>query len=78
MDDIVAYALILLHMVNGVEVAINPAQITSLQVTTQAGRGTSNTLVHKDARCVVWLGSGRFYSVVEECSAIRQMIETTP
>ena len=74
----IAYALILLHMVNGVEIAVNPAQITSLQVTTQAGRGTSNTLVHKDARCVVWLSSGKFYAVIEECSTIQKVIETTP
>ena len=74
----IAYALILLHMVNGVEVAINPAQITSLQTTTDAAKGMPNTLVHKDARCVVWLSSGKFYSVVEECSAIQKIIETTP
>ena len=74
----IAYALILLHMVNGVEVAINPAQITSLQTTTEAAKGMPNALVHKDARCVVWLSSGKFYAVVEECSAIQQIIETTP
>jgi uncharacterized protein YlzI (FlbEa/FlbD family) len=78
MNDLLAAALILLHTVDGYEVIVNPAHITSLHPSSEANRGPPNTLIAKGVRCVVGLSNGKFYSVVEECPAVRQMVESIP
>jgi len=64
--------LIVLHQVDGREVAINPAQVTSLHA---ALPGKPNKIVVPGARCLVGLVDGKFAAVLETCAAVRQLIE---
>jgi hypothetical protein len=63
-------ALIVLHAVDGQEVSVNPAQITTLH----AQRDEANKLVVHDVVCVVGLASGKFVSVAESCSVVRSRL----
>jgi hypothetical protein len=72
----VATYLIVLHSVDGYEVSINPAQITNLHPTRE-GRPVpkTNEIITPGVRCVVGLTDGKFFSVVEDCRAIRKQLE---
>ena len=61
---------IVLHMVDGMEVQINPKLITHLLSST----GENKTLV-EGVKCVVRLADGLFVSVVEDCNRVRELIE---
>lgn len=67
-----ALQLIVLHQVDGREVIINPAQITSLHA---ALPGKPNRVVVPGARCLVGLVDGKFAAVLETCAAVRALIE---
>jgi len=67
-----AIRLIVLHQADGREIAINPAQVTSLYA---ALPGRPNRLVAPGSRCVVGLVDGKFASVIETCAAVRKLIE---
>ena len=64
--------LIVLHQVDGREVVVNPAQITSLYA---ALPGRPNRLVAPGSRCVVMLTDGKHVGVIEPCAAVRRLIE---
>jgi hypothetical protein len=63
--------LIVLHSLGGHEVAINPAQVTSLH----AKADDQNRLLADEVTCVVGLTDGKFVSVTETCAAVRAKIE---
>ncbi|MEY9235417.1 hypothetical protein ABIF78_007740 [Bradyrhizobium japonicum] len=65
-------ALIVLHTVDGREVSIAPAMVTSLMA---ARDDKPNELFTESARCLVNLVDGKFITVAEKCSAVRQLIE---
>jgi hypothetical protein len=67
-----AIRLIVLHQADGREIAINPAQVTSLHA---ALPGRPNRLVAPSSRCVVMLADGKFASVIEPCAVVRKLIE---
>ena len=69
---IAAIQLIVLHQVDGREVVINPAQVTSLYA---ALPGRPNRLVAPGSRCVVMLTDGKHVGVIEPCAAVRRLIE---
>lgn len=75
MNDVVDVAFIVLSLLNGAPVMVNPRHITSLQTTSEALSGEPNPLVGRGARCVVVMTSGRRYAVAETCSAIQDKIE---
>jgi len=65
-------ALIVLHTVDGREVAINPAQVTHLQA---AKPGEPNRLFTEGARCQINLADGKFVTVRESCDVVRKLLE---
>lgn len=71
MDMLVVAALVLLHRVDGGEVMISPAQITSLH----AKSGGPNKLITGQAHCAVWLSDGRMVSVWETCARVQQLLD---
>jgi hypothetical protein len=66
--------LIVLHAIDGREVTIATKQITSL---TAAKDDKPNKVLAEPVRCVVNLVDGKFITVAETCSAVRQLIEET-
>ena len=64
--------LIILHNPLHREVQVNVAQITSLQQTREAGE--EGKIVTDQAQCVVSLTDGKYFSVLEECDAVRQLL----
>lgn len=67
-------ALIILHRVDGAEVTINPAAVTSLHATASSA-GRLNKLLDDKVQCAIGLIGGRLVSVRESCATVRQMIE---
>jgi hypothetical protein len=65
-----ALALTVLHRADGQEVAINPAQVTSLR----APAGPLNNLIPRGG-CIVGLTDGKFIAVIETCRNVQQMLE---
>lgn len=74
-DILLAFTLLVLHSVDGFEMFINPEQIIILRPTTEAARGTPNTLIAPGHACVIGLTDGKFVSVTEHCDVVRQLIE---
>lgn len=70
---LVRVVLIVLHNVDGGEIAINPEHVVALQHTSEAA-GKTNTLIASGHKCVVSLSNGKMVSVVEDCGMIRQAI----
>lgn len=66
-----ALALILLHRVDGGEVTVAAAHVTSLRATP----GSLNKLTPKDTRCLVGLSDGKFVAVLEACRDVRTLLE---
>jgi len=69
---LVAAKLIVLQTLDGYEVSVAADQITYLGA---AKDGTSNRLLTEAARCIVNLTDGRFITVTETCSSVRQRLE---
>ena len=69
---LVAAKLIVLHTVDGREVTIAPDQVTQL---TASKDGTPNKMLVEAGKCVIGLTDGRFVTVAERCSAVRQLLE---
>lgn len=63
-------ALVVLHRVDGGEIAINPAQVTSL-------RSVPGSLQRHLApsRCLVGLTDGKHAAVLEDCAEVRRLLE---
>lgn len=66
-------ALVILHRVDGGEVAVSPAHITSMH--SKAPAATQNKLVTQEARCIVWLADGKQLLVLEPCDTVKKLIE---
>jgi len=66
-----AISFVILHNIEGLEVAINPEQITSL---THARDTEGRKLLVDGVRCAVGLTNGKFISVVEECDEVQARI----
>ena len=62
--------LIVLHGSNGVEVAVNPAQVTSLRPRTSPQEG----LFAGGVECMISLADGKFVTVVETCDKVRELL----
>lgn len=72
----VAVTFVILHTLNGDEVAINPEQITSI---TRPHDGEGQKLLTDRVECAVGLSNGKFVSVLEECSEVlRRITEKMP
>ena len=68
-----ALILVVLHNVDGDEIAINVSQIAVLQHTKESQGGT-NKLISSGNKCVIGLTTGKFISVIEDCGTVRQAI----
>jgi hypothetical protein len=77
-EAIAATILIILHTGDGSEININPAQVTSLRKARPADHFPSSEKYFSDkVRCMVNLTDGKFLTVIEECEAIRKMLQET-
>jgi len=65
-------SLVLLHRVDGGEVAVSPSHITSMH--SRAPATGQNKLVTGEARCIVWLSDGKLLSVLEPCETVRKLL----
>lgn len=72
MDDLLFVALLVLHTLDGREVAINPAHVTSLS---GPRPGATQGMFVDGANCLVNLTDGKFVAVVETCNQIRALID---
>jgi len=66
-------ALVVLHTVDGREITVNPAQITTMREAHDAS--DPNRAFTKQVRCMINTADGKFVTVVEECEAIREMLK---
>lgn len=71
MLDLIAVAFILVHNLDGDEVAINIDQITSL---TRPSDNEGRKMLTDHVNCVIGMANGKFHSVEEECSSILRRI----
>jgi hypothetical protein len=67
-----ALQLIMLHRLDGGEVYVNPAEITTL-VQPRHGSDPGRTS-HPDARCLVHLSDHKFFAVIETCAEVRRLL----
>jgi len=65
--------LIVLHTLDGREIDVNPAQITSMREAKPDD--ASGKYFANGVRCMISAADGKFISVVETCAAVRQKIE---
>lgn len=63
--------LLILHMVDGRVVQINPAQVTQLIHPRVGG----NKQISEKVKCVIRLTDGSFASIAETCEAVQAMME---
>ncbi|SIO34980.1 hypothetical protein SAMN05443247_04271 [Bradyrhizobium erythrophlei] len=70
-SSLIVLHLVVLHTVDGHEVSINPALVTSLHA---AKKNQENQLLVNDVRCVVGLADGKFVSVAESCDVVRKLL----
>ncbi|MCP3475098.1 hypothetical protein NLM33_32770 [Bradyrhizobium sp. CCGUVB1N3] len=66
-------ALVVLHTVDGREIIVNPAQITTMREAHDAD--DPNRAFTEQVRCMINTADGKFVTVVEECEAIREMLK---
>jgi len=71
---IAAMSLVILHRVDGGEVAVSPSHITSMH--SRAPANPQNKLVTGEARCIVWLADGKLLSVLEPCETVKRLMDT--
>lgn len=64
--------LIMLHGIDGREVDVNVDEITSLQCKMP---GAENKAFHENVNAIVYLTDGKFVSVTETCTTIRDLIK---
>ena len=65
-------SLVVLHRIDGGEVAVSPAHITSMH--SKAPSSPQNKLVTGEVRCIVWLDDGKLLSVLEPCDRVKQLM----
>jgi len=66
-------AMIILHRVDGGEVAVSPSHITSMH--SKAPANAHNKLVTGEVRCIVWLSDGKLLSVLEPCETVKRLMD---
>ena len=66
-------SLVVLHRIDGGEVAVSPAHITSMH--SKALGGARDKLITGEARCIIWLSDGKLLSVLEPCQTVKQMMD---
>ena len=66
-------ALVVLHRIDGGEVVVAPAHITSMH--SKALGSARDKLVTPEARCIVWLTDGRQLSVLELCDTVKKLMD---
>jgi hypothetical protein len=71
---LVTVQIIVLHVPDGYEIRVNPAQIVTLRETSAAA-GHANRLIARGAHCVVGLTSTRFIAVTESCRDVQRLLE---
>lgn len=73
---IVVAAFIVLHLIDGRTVAINPEQVTRLS---EAREGTDEgKQLAEGVRCIVFLTDGKYVSVAETCKEVQHLMEKAP
>lgn len=72
---IAATVMIVLHSADGRELDINPAQVTSMREAGSADTPVSDKYFTPKVRCMIGLTDGKFITVIEECSAVRVMLQ---
>jgi len=73
MTPVAGMALVLLHRVDGGEVAVAPSHITSMH--SKAPTSPQNKLVTGEVRCIVWLSDGKLLSVLEPCETVKRLMD---
>lgn len=67
-----ALLLVVLHTVDGHEVAVNPALVTSLIA---ARQGETSQHFTAEVRCMINLADGKFVTVTETCESVRRLLD---
>jgi hypothetical protein len=70
---VVGMSLVILHRVDGGEVAVSPTHITSMH--SKAPTSGQNKLVTQEARCILWLDDGKQLLVLEPCETVKRLME---
>jgi hypothetical protein len=66
--------LVVLHTLDGREIDINPAQVTSMR---EARDDNADNKAFTDGvRCMINTTDGKFVTVIEECRAVRRKLES--
>jgi len=65
-------SLVILHRVDGGEVAVAPSHITSMHA--KSPGAARDKLIIGEARCIVWLDDGKLLSVLESCDRVKQLM----
>lgn len=70
---LIAVQLITVHMVDGREVHVNPQEVTRLSDARDEGDPAKKVVgpVH----CIIYLSDGKYVSVAEDCSTVRELME---
>lgn len=71
----VAVVWIVLHTVDGQEIYVNPDEVAVMRPTSEAAKGTPNQIMVTGVHCVVGLTNGKYFSVIETCPAVQEIIE---
>ena len=66
-------SLVILYRVDGGEVSVAPAHITSMH--SKAPASAQNKLVTHEARCIVWLADGKQLIVLEACDTVKKLMD---
>ena len=74
MSDLLFVALLILHTLDGREVAINPQLVTFL---TGPRPGAQQGIFVEGANCMVNLSDGKFVAVIETCSEVRALMDAS-
>jgi hypothetical protein len=71
---LVVFSIIALHAPDGREIAVNPAEITSLREARPDD--TDDRYFAKGVRCQINLTDGKYVAVIEECAVVRGFISS--
>ena len=66
-------AMILLHRVDGGEVAVIPSHVASVHAKPPPF-DTRNKLFAPNARCVIWMDDGKLIAVLETCDVVKKLL----
>lgn len=69
---LIAAQLIVLHTIDGREIAINPKHVTHLLA---AKAGEPNKQLAEGVRCLINFADGKFVTVAERCDVVQKLIE---